>query len=94
MKCALSPIYSKQWTAYQLDLLIERTLSGAGRLLPIWHRITKGDVTREIPSVANRLALNTALLSTDDIVRDLLDLRDMPLKHFTRIGSPALESVA
>lgn len=74
----LSPnFFAKQWTAYELDALVERTLSGTGRLLPIWHRVTKDDVAREIPSLANRLALNTALLSTDDIVRELLNLRDI-----------------
>lgn len=74
----LSPsFFAKQWTAYELDALVERTLSGAGRLLPIWHRVTKDDVAREIPSLANRLALNTALLSADDIVRELMNLRDI-----------------
>jgi len=73
----LSPnFFAKEWTNYELDGLIERALDGSGRLLPIWHRLTKDDVRKYAPSLAGRLALNTSLLSADDIVAELVTLRD------------------
>lgn len=74
----LSPnFFAKQWTAYELDALVERSLGGSGRLLPIWHRLTKDDLMRQAPSLANLKAINTSFFSTDDIVRELINLRDI-----------------
>tara|TARA_R110000868_G_scaffold142538_2_gene359953 strand:- start:1621 stop:2592 length:972 start_codon:yes stop_codon:yes gene_type:complete len=73
----LSPsFFAKQWTNYELDGLLERSLDDSGRLLPIWHRLTKDDVKKYAPSLAGRLALNTAFMSADDIVAELVKLRD------------------
>ncbi len=73
----LSPsFFSKDWTRYELDGLVERMLDGSSRLLPIWHRLTRDDVSRHAPSLANRLALTTANMSVDAIVHELVILRD------------------
>lgn len=73
----LSPsFFAKQWTNYELDGLLERSLDDSGRLLPIWHRLTKDDVKKYAPSLAGRLALNTAFMAVDDIVAELVKLRD------------------
>lgn len=74
----LSPnFFAKQWTAYELDALVERSLGGSGRLLPIWHRLTKDDLMKQAPSLANLKALNTSYFSADDIVRELINLRNI-----------------
>jgi hypothetical protein len=73
----LSPsFFKKSWTNYELDGMIERALDGSGRLLPIWHHLSKDDIMRHAPSLANRLALNTASLSVDDIVVEMVKMRD------------------
>jgi len=73
----LSPrFFAKQWTQYELDALVDKGLSGAGRLLPIWHEISKDEVARFSPTLSGRLALSTAFMSTDEIVSELLKLRD------------------
>lgn len=73
----LSPnFFAKQWTNYELDGLMERALDGSGRLLPIWHRLTKDEVQKYAPSLAGRKALDTSLFSTDAIVAELVKLRD------------------
>jgi hypothetical protein len=73
----LSPsFFAKQWTQYELDGLLEKALSGAGRLLPIWHKVSKDEIVRYAPSMAGRLALNTSLMSADEIVAELKKLRD------------------
>ncbi|MCJ2184546.1 TIR domain-containing protein [Novosphingobium sp. 1949] len=57
----LSPsFFERPWTQYELDGIVQRDLSGAGRLLPIWHRLTQDDVATKAPSLAGRLALPTS----------------------------------
>ena len=73
----LSPNFFKRpWTEYELDAIVQRDLSGSGRLLPIWHRLTQDDVEKQAPSLAGRLALPTSTYSTDQIVDELLTMRD------------------
>lgn len=57
----------KGWTNYELDGLITREVSGEQVLLPIWHNITKQEVIDYSPSLANKLARNTAVNTIDEI---------------------------
>lgn len=68
--------FKKQWTHYELDGLVQKDMLGTGRILPIWHRVTVDEVSKHTPSLAGRLALNTATHSTEDIVSELVKMRD------------------
>ncbi len=73
----LSPhFFERPWTQYELDAIVQRDLSGSGRLLPIWHRLSQDDVVKFAPSLAGRLALPTSTYSTEQIVGELLAMRD------------------
>ncbi len=73
----LSPnFFERPWPNYELDGILQRDLSGNGRLLPIWHRLTQDDVEKHAPSLAGRLALSTASSTTDAIVQELIAVRD------------------
>lgn len=73
----LSPnFFDRPWPQAELDAIVHKDLSGQGRLLPIWHRLTQDDVLRHAPTLAGRLALTTALYSTDQIVSELTNMRD------------------
>jgi hypothetical protein len=73
----LSPnFFERPWTKYELDGIVQRDLTGAGRLLPIWHRLTQDDVAAKAPSLAGRLALPTSTYSTGQIVDELLMMRE------------------
>jgi hypothetical protein len=73
----LSPnFFERPWTNYELDGILQRDLSGRGRLLPIWHRLTLDDIQTYAPSLAGRLALSTATSTTDAIVQELIAVRD------------------
>ena len=73
----LSPsFFAKSWTQYELDGLLDKVAGGTGRLLPIWHKLTKDELTKHAPSLGQVLALNTSTMSTDDIVKELKNLRD------------------
>ena len=64
--------FKKEWTNYELDGLLQKESSGRGAVLPIWYKVTKDEVEHYSPSLANRLALNTATVSTDQIIEELV----------------------
>lgn len=41
-------------------------------ILPIWHHISNDEVTAASPLLTGMLALNTSLMSLDEIVKELL----------------------
>jgi hypothetical protein len=53
-------------------------MQGQARILPIWHEISKDEVTRFSPMLADKLALNTALLTVDEIVANLVKVSGDP----------------
>jgi hypothetical protein len=65
--------FRKPWTNYELDGLVTRDMQSGGRqiILPIWHRITKEEVVRHSPSLADRLALRTADQTIDEIAAEI-----------------------
>jgi len=52
--------FEKGWPQQELDGLVTREIGGRKVILPVWHRLTKADVERYSPILANRLAVNTA----------------------------------
>jgi len=64
----------KGWTQYELDGLFQREMTGGKTILPIWHKITKDEVQAFSPTLAGRKALNTAMLSTEEIATELINL--------------------
>lgn len=61
----------KGWTNYELDGLITRSISGEQQLLPIWHNITKKEVIDYSPSLADKVARNTAINTVDEIAEEI-----------------------
>lgn len=72
----LSPaFFAKNWPQYELDGLIAVEMSGgAGRLLPVWHAITKEELLRHSPSLVDRVALNTATLTINEMASQLAEV--------------------
>lgn len=64
----------KGWTGYELDGLFQREMMGGRIILPVWHNITKAEVTEYSPSLAGRMALNTAILTPKEIAEKLLEV--------------------
>jgi hypothetical protein len=64
----------KGWTNYELDGIITKVVSGEQVLLPIWHNITKQEVVAFSPSIADKLARNTANFTVDEIAKEIADL--------------------
>lgn len=66
--------FKKEWPKKELEGLSSLEMEGSSKILPIWHNITKDEVTKHNPIFAQRLALNTLTHSIDDIVAELRKL--------------------
>jgi hypothetical protein len=65
--------FGKGWTNYELDGLVTRDVAAGGAqiILPIWHRVTKDEVIRYSPSLADKLALRTADQTLEEMAREI-----------------------
>jgi TIR domain len=71
----LSPaFFAKNWPQYELDGLVQREMQGSKVILPIWHKVTKTEVINYSPSLADKLALNTATATLDEIVSQISEV--------------------
>ncbi len=64
----------KGWTNYELDGIITKVISGEQVLLPIWHNITKKEVIEYSPSIAGKLARNTANFTVEEIAFEIAEI--------------------
>jgi hypothetical protein len=68
----LSPaFFAKSWPQYELDGLVTMAVSGQQVLLPLWHKISKDEVVRRSPSLADKVALRTADYTIDEIAAEI-----------------------
>lgn len=65
---------SKGWTNYELDGIVTRAVSGEQMLLPIWHNVTKEDVIKFSPSLADKVARSTATHTVKEIAVEIAQL--------------------
>lgn len=65
------PFFAKGWSQYELDGLVTMSVSGAQVLLPLWHGISKDEVLRQSPSLADKVALRTADYTVDEIAEEI-----------------------
>ncbi len=71
----LSPSFlGKGWTNHELDGIVTRSVTGEQVLLPIWHKISKQEVISYSPSLADKLARNTATHTIDEIAAEIAEL--------------------
>lgn len=66
--------FLKQWTQYELDALVNRSMSGNKVILPIWHNVQHQDVSRYSYSLADKVAYTTSAFSIEEMAQELLKL--------------------
>jgi len=64
----------KGWTNYELDGIITKSVNGQQVMLPIWHDITKQEVIDYSPSLADKVARNTAIFTVDEIADEIAEV--------------------
>ncbi len=52
--------FAKKWPQMELDGLISRESSGRKVILPIWHKISKNEVEKYSPILADKLGINSS----------------------------------
>jgi hypothetical protein len=68
----LSPeFFPKGWPQYELDGLVTMAVSGRQVLLPLWHGVSKDEVVRQSPSLADKVALRTADYTIAEIASEI-----------------------
>ncbi|MGN0727998.1 TIR domain-containing protein [Treponema sp.] len=73
----LSPDYikdGKYWTKTELDSLFQLESVNGNRIIPIWHKLLKKDVMAYSPIIAGRLAASTAILTPEEIAKQIKEL--------------------
>lgn len=71
----VSPSFvKKNWPEYELNGMVAREMNGHKVILPIWHKITKDEVLKFSPTLADKMALNTSIHTINDIVNSLKEL--------------------
>ena len=70
--------FGKGWPNYELDGLVTRAVTGEQILLPIWHNVSKQEVMRYSPSLADKLARNTATHTVEEIAAEIADIVKHP----------------
>lgn len=65
--------FDRGWPNYELDGLVTREVASGGEqlILPIWHDVTKDEVIRYSPSLADKLALRTADKTVSEIASEI-----------------------
>lgn len=61
----------KHWTEFELNGLFAKERFGQKVILPIWHKITRGDLLKYSPAFADRIAKISQKDSISDIVTSL-----------------------
>lgn len=68
----LSPaFFAKGWPQYELDGLVTIAVSGRQVLLPLWHGVSKDEVLRQSPSLADKVALRTSDSTLEEIAGEI-----------------------
>jgi len=65
--------FSKEWPQRELDGLFAREVNGEKVILPIWHKISKNEVLKYSPIIADMLALNTSNFTVEEIAQKISD---------------------
>jgi len=65
--------FSKEWPQRELDGLFAKEINGGKVILPIWHKISKNEVLKFSPLIADMLALNTASFTIEKIAKEISD---------------------
>lgn len=66
--------FAKGWPQYELDAIVGMSVSGDQRMLPIWHEISRDEIVRLSPSLADKIARNTAIDTIAQIADEIAEV--------------------
>jgi hypothetical protein len=66
--------FAKGWPQYELDGIIGLSVNGDQRMLPIWHQISRDEISKQSPSLVDKIARNTAVDTIAEIADEIADV--------------------
>lgn len=63
--------FEKNWPQYELNGLTAKEMGGKKVVLPIWHQVTRDDVLKYSPPLADKVALDTSKLKLNRLANEL-----------------------
>lgn len=69
-----SAFFAKQWPQYELDGMTALEMNGRKMILPIWHKTSKSEVIKFSPALADKVALNSSLMTIEEIAKELAEV--------------------
>ena len=66
--------FRKEWPQIELDALLEKEVSGTGRILPIWHKVTRDEIMKYVPTLSGTLALRSSDSTIEEIAERLCEM--------------------
>ncbi len=69
-----SAFFAKQWPQYELDGMTALEMNGRKMILPIWHKTSKSEVIKFSPTLADKVALNSSMMTIEEIAHELAEV--------------------
>ena len=66
--------FKKNWPQYELNGLASKELEGKKVILPIWHNVTRKNIMKYSPPLADKVAINSKEKSIEDIAEKLAEV--------------------
>ena len=66
--------FSKEWPNYELDGIVTQAATGEQVMLPIWHNVSKDEVIKFSPSLADKVARSTSTHTISEIANEIAEL--------------------
>jgi hypothetical protein len=66
--------FAKNWPQYELDGLVTREMTGEQIILPLWHDITKAELIKYSPSLADKVARSTTEWTLPEIAEEIASI--------------------
>ncbi|SKB64006.1 toll/interleukin-1 receptor domain-containing protein [Daejeonella lutea] len=63
--------FKKEWPQRELDGLFAKEIEGEKVILPIWHKISKSEVIKFSPIIADLMAINTTMFTIEEVAAQI-----------------------
>ncbi len=63
--------FQKEWPQKELDGLFAKEVNGEKVILPIWHKISKNEVIKYSPIIADLMALNSSSFTIEELAKEI-----------------------
>lgn len=63
--------FAKNWPQYELNGLTAKEIDGKKVILPVWHEVTKADILKYSPPLADKIAADTSRQTIREIAKQI-----------------------